>query len=163
MIFCTVGTQLPFDRLLGSVDNLAIMYSDKRFYGQIGDSKYLPHNFEWIRSLDETSYHQILKEAELIIGHAGMGTILTAFEYGIPVIIIPRLLEFGEHRNDHQLSTIKKFSNRDGVFACEDINDLETVFADALSYTRKKHANNDSCINFSRKLMSIVDSLKVKK
>jgi len=39
-----------------------------------------------------------------------MGTILTGLDLGKPVVVVPRLAAHGEHRNDHQLATVKQLS-----------------------------------------------------
>jgi UDP-N-acetylglucosamine transferase subunit ALG13 len=49
MIFLTVGTQFPFDRLVRAVDeafdNGAI---DEEVFAQIGETSYRPRNFEQV-------------------------------------------------------------------------------------------------------------------
>jgi len=50
-----------------------------------------------------------------VIAHAGMGTILSALQFGRPLIVMPRLAQFGEHRNDHQLATARRLSELDRV------------------------------------------------
>ncbi|MEK9713666.1 MAG: glycosyltransferase, partial [Thalassolituus sp.] len=55
-----------------------------------------------------------------LVAHAGIGSILTAVELGLPVIIVPRDFKRGEHRNDHQSSTAREFSTRKGVYVATD-------------------------------------------
>ncbi len=50
-----------------------------------------------------------MSEAELIVAHAGMGSILTALELGRPILVMPRLGARRETRNDHQVATARRF------------------------------------------------------
>jgi UDP-N-acetylglucosamine transferase subunit ALG13 len=38
-----------------------------------------------------------------------MGSLITALEAAKPIIVMPRKLQFGEHRNDHQVATAEQF------------------------------------------------------
>lgn len=109
MIFVSVGSQLPFDRLIKTLDSWAADNKEQAIFAQIGNSKYTPKNFEFCQTIDPINYDKHIKDADLIIAHAGTGTIITGLELGIPLLIMPRLAEKGEHRNDHQLATAKYF------------------------------------------------------
>jgi len=108
MIFVTVGAQIQFDRLIKTVDQWAAHY-DGAVFGQIGNSNYFPENFEYKQFLKKIEYDEILKTTSLIISHAGMGTIISAMELEKKIIIMPRLAQFREHRNDHQYATAQAF------------------------------------------------------
>ncbi len=49
-----------------------------------------------------------VEEAELLVAHAGMGSIITALERGKPILVMPRRADLGEHRNDHQMATAER-------------------------------------------------------
>lgn len=114
MIFLTVGTQLPFDRLIQAVDDWAGS-RQKDVFAQIGPSSFVPRYITTISDLEPQEFEQKIREATAIISHAGMGTILTALQLGKPILIMPRLAKFGEHRNDHQLSTTRQLQDRPGI------------------------------------------------
>jgi UDP-N-acetylglucosamine transferase subunit ALG13 len=59
-------------------------------------------------------------EAELIISHAGMGTIIDALVMSKPILIMPRRVKFRESRSDHQLGTVERFSDRNGIYTVAD-------------------------------------------
>jgi UDP-N-acetylglucosamine transferase subunit ALG13 len=108
MIFVTVGEQLPFDRLIQAVDEWAST-SKKEIFAQIGKSRYMPKHISYKAFLTPEEFKEKLFAAEVIVAHAGMGTIITALELGKPVLIMPRQAVLGEVRNDHQFSTAKRF------------------------------------------------------
>ena len=109
MIFLTVGTQLPFDRLVSAVDKWAKQHNDVNLVAQIGDSGLQPRHLDWTQYMAAQNFRNCFEAADTIVAHAGMGTILTALDLGKQLIIVPRLAELGEHRNDHQLATAEKF------------------------------------------------------
>jgi len=119
LILVTVGTQLPFDRLIRIVDALAAQ-SEEPFVAQIGDGEYIPLHMEWHRFIEPVPFDRLLADTRLIISHAGIGTVLNARKVGKPVILFPRQAELGEHRNDHQRATIGSLEGRRGVYIAQD-------------------------------------------
>ncbi len=45
---------------------------------------------------------QAVAEADLVVGHAGVGTALAALLHGKCPLLLPRDTEHGEHADDHQ-------------------------------------------------------------
>ena len=110
MIFLTVGTQFPFDRLVRAVDEAAGENGfSEPIFGQIGDDSYCPRNFEAVTTLDKAAFDKHLCEADSIISHAGMGTIMMALEHRKPLLVMPRLRKYGEVVNNHQNAIAEKF------------------------------------------------------
>jgi UDP-N-acetylglucosamine transferase subunit ALG13 len=128
MIFLTVGSSLPFDRLVSAVDTLAIQCGLQDVVGQIGDSKYRPQNMQCVKSLDRAAFESKMADARFVISHAGMGTISMALSLGKPVIVMPRLRAFGEVVNDHQVSTARRFADAGHVLVAYDVDQLEDCF-----------------------------------
>lgn len=103
VIFVTVGAQLPFPRMLRMVAE-AVLDDRQDIFAQTADPAYDgPLHSAPFLARDE--FEQRCREAELIVGHAGMGTVLAARRHAKPLIVIVRRHELGEHRNDHQLAT----------------------------------------------------------
>ncbi len=110
MIFIVVGTQQPFDRLVKSVDNWSSTSGNNDIIAQIADANYKPTNFKWFDYIPMKEFNELFLKADLIVAHAGMGTIISALQYQKPIIVMPRLASFREHRNDHQLATANSFA-----------------------------------------------------
>lgn len=127
MIFVTVGTQLPFNRLVETIDGWAVD-KDEEVLVQIGPQTesgvYLPKNVEFVDFLPPAKVKELCLSAKVIIAHAGMGSILTALTYRKPIIVMPRQFKFNEHRNDHQLSTAKWMEQVSGVNVAWDSDQL---------------------------------------
>ena len=109
MIFLTVGTQFPFDRLVKAVDDAAGKgAAGDEVFAQTGGGTYRPRNMKYVEKMERGEFAECVAKARAIIGHAGMGTILVAVEAGKPLLVMPRRAEFGEIVNDHQLATAAK-------------------------------------------------------
>jgi len=118
LIFLTVGSKEPFDRLVRAVDIWCADRQRDDVFGQIaepGRNGYRPRNFEWISFIKPNEVQQYFEEADFIVSHAGMGTIIGALTIGKPILIVPRQKAFNETRNDHQLGTVERFRIRPGV------------------------------------------------
>lgn len=113
MIFLTVGTQLPFDRLVKAVDEVIEHNNlDEEVFAQIGETSYKPRNFESVCSLDRHLFKSRIQDASGIIGHAGIGTITMALENEKGLLVMPRLSKYREAVNDHQSDIAKKFEQQ---------------------------------------------------
>lgn len=126
MIFLTIGSHEPFDRLIEAVDRWCAASPSHRVFGQITDKgTYRPQHFAWQAYLDVNAYTAACANAELLIAHAGMGSIITALDIGKPIVIMPRRGHLRETRNDHQYATAKQFRGKPGIFVADD----ETLLA----------------------------------
>ncbi|SFB95638.1 glycosyltransferase [Pseudoalteromonas denitrificans] len=127
MILVTVGTQIPFDRLITLVDEWVSESGTKQeVIAQVGSSVYSSKNITIFQSVEPEQFETYINDCDFIISHAGMGSILTALRVKKPIVIFPRKAALGEHRNDHQLATARSFANVDGVYA---VHDKEELFA----------------------------------
>ena len=132
MIFLTLGTHEPFDRLIRAVDDwCASRGTGARVFGQITaptPGAWHPQHFEWVARLDAQDYDRRIAGACLIVSHAGMGSILTALHHGKPIVVMPRRGYLHETRNDHQFTTVRMLGGRSGIHVAED----ETVLGEVL-------------------------------
>jgi len=112
MIFVTVGTQGHFDRLVRTVDEWAGLRGRNDIFAQTGPSAYRPRNFNVKQFLDPIEFREYVESASVVVAHAGMGSIITALECGKHIIVMPRRGYLKEHRNDHLVSTAKRFGEQ---------------------------------------------------
>ena len=119
MIFVTVGTILPFDRLIAAVDAWAgATGRGDLLFGQLcrlGPDNHRPAHFEWAEELTPMEFRARVEAADAIVAHAGIGTIVDALTRSKPLLIMPRRHALREHVNDHQLETVAKFAGREGL------------------------------------------------
>ena len=124
MILVTVGAQMPFDRLIMAVDRWARMAGRDDVFAQIGEGSYVPKCARSVRHMNPSEFRQRVIEADLVVAHAGMGTILTALELGRPILVMPRRGELMETRNDHQIATATQLAANGRVSVAMDEAEL---------------------------------------
>lgn len=149
MIFLTVGTQFPFDRLVQAVDDAFDECSvDEEIFAQIGESSYKPRNFKSVASLEKKVFDEYLQEATGIISHAGMGTITMALKNHKPLLVMPRMKRCKEHVNDHQVATAKKFEELGRILVAYDTKDLLQKMKQLRTFVpRKRKAQPEAVAN----------------
>ena len=125
VIFVTVGTQFPFDRLVGAVDAWAGRTGRRDVLAQIGPSKLRPQFLEYREFFSPTEFSGHFARAELVIAHAGMGSILNAMTQGKPILVMPRSASLSEHRNDHQIATARRFGELGRIRVAMDAQELD--------------------------------------
>jgi beta-1,4-N-acetylglucosaminyltransferase len=141
MIFLTVGTQFPFDRLVMTVDALLEKkIVSELVFGQIGETEYKPRNFEYTASMEKQFFDDMVGKSSAIISHAGVGTITIAMETGKPLLVMPRLSRYGEVVNDHQMLIAERFEKSGLLMAAyseEELVDLLPKLATFRPLTRQ--------------------------
>ena len=123
MILLTVGSQLPFCRLVRAVDAWCAATGRSDIVGQIGSigpDSYRPRHFKWDQFIAPGRFDELMTEADLIIAHAGMGSIISALRNAKPIVIMPRRAALGEHRNEHQQATAARFAGRQNIYVADD-------------------------------------------
>ena len=98
---------------------------------QIGTGAYQPRHMDWRPSLSEMDFAATVKDADLVVSHAGMGSVITAMRHQTPIVMLPRRFEAGEHTTDHQVATARWLENKPGVFIAWDEHALAAKIAGA--------------------------------
>lgn len=142
MIFVTVGTQLPFDRLINAMS---------RYQQESGESVIAQtlSNKEWPglvshRVLPKDQFDRTIAEARIIVSHAGIGSLLAARTAKKPIVILPRRREFREHRNDHQLDTAVYVDGRPGIAVAWHESEIPILLDEDFSFDDLALETNES-------------------
>ena len=124
-IFVTVGAQIPFDRLIVAVDAWAAgRAGGQSLFAQVGEKGIRPVNMESVELLEPPEFKKRVLWADVLVAHAGMGSILTALQYGKPILVMPRLGSLKETRNDHQVATAQRFREMGKVAVAMDEGEI---------------------------------------
>ena len=126
MIFVTIGTQIPFDRLIEILDRIAPELNEE-IYAQALRGKYKPKHFKLIDFIEPDEFEKVFAQARLIVAHAGMGTILSALRNSKPLVIFPRIASIGEHRNDHQRATAQMIKENKYAYVATNEKELREL------------------------------------
>lgn len=124
MILITVGTDLPFDRMVKVVDAWARKNQRQDVFAQIGEGGWKPEFIRHADFLQPGEFREYFSASKIIISHAGMGTILSALFHGKPILVMPKLARLGEHRNEHQTATALRMRELGNVNVAFDEEEL---------------------------------------
>lgn len=125
MILVTVGTDLPFDRMVKVIDRWAGDRGREDVFAQIGEGGWKPRHIPFAEFLDPVDFKRRLAAAKVIVAHAGMGSILTSLHHGKPILVMPKRASLGEQRNEHQLATARRMEELGKVDVAWDEAELE--------------------------------------
>lgn len=162
MIFVTVGNDYRnFDRLLKKMDEIAPLIPSEIVI-QRGYSRYLPKNTKHFEFVSMNKAIEYIRSSQLVISHAGIGTIILCKEYGVPIIILPKRRRYGEHMNDHQLEIAKVLEERGdkGIYVIYEEGQLEEKITEVLR-SRKTFAptNNIGRANLIRTIREFIEKI----
>jgi UDP-N-acetylglucosamine transferase subunit ALG13 len=124
VIFASVGSMLPFERLVQGVDEWARDNPGQVVYIQIGETEYEPRHVPFTRMMPMAEYRERLRACDLFVAHVGMGSILQALEERKQTLMLPRHQEWGEHTTDHQIHTAERFGHLPGLKVVDSVADL---------------------------------------
>jgi UDP-N-acetylglucosamine transferase subunit ALG13 len=112
MILVLTGLErFPFDRLLSMIDEaLRRGLLAPPVFAQAGSAENVPRGFPTEGRVPPERLSRLIGEADLIITHAGVGSVVRSLHAGKPTIVVPRRRDLGEHVDDHQ----SEFANRMG-------------------------------------------------
>jgi UDP-N-acetylglucosamine transferase subunit ALG13 len=108
-ILITVGTMTsPFNRLMQYADTaIAALSTPVTGVCQGGVSQVRPRGLLYRDTLTRAEFDTEIAMADVVICHAGVGTIWTALREGHRPLVVPRLHLHGEHVNDHQVQIVE--------------------------------------------------------
>ena len=162
LIFMTVGSMFPFDRLVRAMDIWAATHHHEKVVAQIGAGAYEPQHMDWTRKISPIGFRENIRNARLVVSHAGMGTVITAMEFRCPVVLLPRKATLSEVTTDHQLHTAEWLKDKPGIFVCADESDVESAIARAYTSEMPSRREAISVVpsGFTRKIRSFIGAIK---
>ena len=144
MILVVLGTQdKQFKRLLENVDKQIENGNIKdKVIVQAGQTKYNSNNMEIFDLIPTPEFEKLIDDADLIITHGGVGTILSAIKKEKKIIAAPRLAKYMEHHNDHQKQIIEEFKKLGYLLDYNDGDDLGKIIKASKKFKPKKFKSN---------------------
>lgn len=148
MILVLLGTQNnSFSRLLQKIDTLIESDSIKdKVIVQAGHTTFTSTNMEIFDFIPKDKMDNLILEADLIITHGGVGSIIKSIKLGKKVIAIPRLKEYGEHVNNHQIQIIKNFDTKEYIKGVFDLENLKNIIENINNFSPTPFVNQSSNI-----------------
>ena len=162
MIFVTAGNHFQgFERLLKKVDEIAHRIPHEIVI-QRGYSKYVPQNAKYFDFVPMNIAMEYIQKSDLVVSHAGMGTIILCKEYGIPIIIFPRRQKFKEHVNDHQMEIAQVLEERGdkNIYVVYEENQLEEKIMGVVGKKGIVEAENRGRENLIRTIKEFIETFQ---
>lgn len=146
LILVILGTQdKAFPRLLDTIQkqiDCGNIDKKEKIIVQAGSTKYQSDSMEIKDYIGVRKFEQLIEEADLIICHAGVGTILTALKKNKKIIAAARLKKYGEHVNDHQLQILDNFNKSGYILALDDFDKLDLLIEQSKNFTPAQFKSN---------------------
>lgn len=123
-LFVTLGTIAPyrFDSLVDAV--LATGLADESTVWQTGSTTRTDMPGRISDSMGYLEVKAAMREADVVVTHGGVGTILDCLDTGVRPVIIPRRFARNEHVDDHQLDFAREIESA-GLGAVIEAPDLK--------------------------------------
>lgn len=129
-LFVTLGTIQPyrFDSVIDAV--LSTGLADSRTVWQLGATKRCDLPGTAVSHLGADEFAQSCKDADVVVTHAGVGTLMNLFDMGISPVVTPRRASRFEHVDDHQ-SQIAGFLRSRSIANVTEVEQLDrdSIFA----------------------------------
>ncbi len=155
MILVLLGTQNnSFHRLLEKLDELINKgIIQERVLVQAGYTKYESKNMQIFDLIPGEELERYQENADLIITHGGVGSIISSIKKGKKVIAVPRLHKYQEHINDHQKQIIESFSKKGYIIGLNEVEELEEAILRISDFIPVKYESN----NKNYKIVQIIE------
>ena len=141
MILVTLGTQdKSFVRLLEALEKQCEngLIQDEIIV-QSGYTKFDSKHMKLIPYFSQDELDQYRQNAQCIITHGGVGSILDGCRYEKKIIGVARLKEYKEHINDHQIEICEQFSKDGYILYAENLEDIHRLIEQSKSFEPKKY------------------------
>lgn len=156
MIFVMVGTErFPFDRLLRAIDlGFETGKIHEEIFAQIGSSVYIPRLFKSCKFLPFNEIVKLIKESDIVVTHAGVGSVLLCLSLNKIPIAFPRFMKYGEHLDDHQLEFATQMETQQKLLVAYDEQNLLDKITNYKSLIESLNAelctetNRNNLVNF---------------
>lgn len=144
-----------FERLVKQMDEVAGRI-DEEVIMQIGGTKYTPRNAKYFGFATEQEMKELLSKARVVVGHGGVGTILDVLQEGKPLVVVPRLKEYGEVIDNHQLLLLRELDRDGRVTAVYDLEKLGEVLS-KLDTSRAVQTRDERLVNALKRYIELID------
>ena len=146
MTLVILGTQdKSFDRLLRMVEK---EIKNNNLKGEVivqaGQTKFKSKYMEIFDLIPITKFNKLIKEADLVITHGGVGSIIQALKHNKKVIAVPRLARYKEHENDHQIQIVEEFTKNGYILSAKNTKELNKALEDVNKFEPKKNKSNNN-------------------
>ena len=156
-VFVPLGTQkFQFNRLIEALNGLVRegVYGPNEIIVQSAVYETEPL-FIHLGVIDHALFDSYIRDADIVITHSGVNSIMTCMNLHKRLIIAPRLKEMGEHVDNHQVEIASVMERKYGVTILRDMSLIKDAIDEALKKEyRPWHSGNARLVDY---IKSIID------
>ena len=159
-ILVTVGSMQgrSFKRLFNIIDELCNegVIKGEDLVAQTGFDNYQSEFYKTFDLIGDEQFKKIISEVDVVISHAGTGTVTSSLKAGKKVILFPRLSKYEEHYDDHQLELCELFVDNGCALCAKDKEELRNCILHIDEFKPQKFVSNKD--NFNRLVIDFIES-----
>ena len=154
MILVLLGTQNnSFNRLLEEIErNIENSNINDEVIVQAGFTKFKSAKMKIFDFVSTEEIENLIGQANYIITHGGVGSIVSSLKKGKRVIAVPRMEMYEEHVNNHQIEIVQKFNEQGYIIGVTGVEELSKAIQQIDKFEPKTYISN------SNKLINIVEN-----
>jgi len=153
MILVTLGTQKQsFKRLLQYIEDSKIK---DEIVVQAGYTKFESKKMKMFDFIPYDEMSEYVDKCDLVITHAGTGSIIGPLKKDKKVIACARLSKYDEHVDDHQKQLTEVFKDAGYILELTEENSLDELYKEIKTFKAKKFTSNAD--NFIDKLKKEIE------
>ena len=160
MILVLLGTQNnSFCRLLEEIEkNIENGNIKEEVVVQAGCTKYKTNKMKIFDFVSKEEIENLIGQANYIITHGGVGSILSSLQQDKKVIAVPRMKMYDEHVNNHQIDIVQKFNEQEHIIGLTGVEELTKALKAINDFNPKPYkSNSDKLINIVERF---IDNIK---
>ncbi len=150
-VLVTIGSMVEkkFTRLFQMVDTLCEegVLNGANVTAQVGFDAYQSKYYKCFDMIADEQFKQMIDGSDLIITHAGTGTVTSCLKKGKKVIIVPRITKYDEHYDDHQLELTDLFTKQGYTLLASNLDELRDAILKIDEFTPVPFVSNNQQMN----------------
>lgn len=150
-VLVTIGSMIEkkFTRLFKIIDELCEegILNGEEVVAQVGFDNYESSFYKTFDMIPDEKFKKLIKESDLIITHAGTGTVTSCLKLDKKVIIFPRMAKYDEHYDDHQLELAAVFVKNNYVICAANKEELIKEIKGIDKFKPNKFISNNEKMN----------------
>jgi len=137
---------MPFKRLVDSVIDFHIDRNSSEVIniqsGTYTRQGVIPDNINIFDFATQEKINKFIADSRIVFTHGGTGSIVGSLSVHRKVVVMPRLAEFGEHNDNHQLEIAELFSSNGHILLWESGVELFSLLPVVESFIPVEYISN---------------------
>ena len=148
MILVTVGTnRAPYEGLFEAMDEYALKTGEEVLI-QRSMSDFRAKHCRDFGFVSDEEMRELYDRTDILVCHAGIGTIVNGLERNIPLVLVPREVVTSAGADDQQTVVARKVAQMGRGVVVEDLNDLYAKIDEARSLKMEPYVKDTGLLDY---------------